>query len=455
MRRADLAAVAVAALLIYAFATRQGMSVWPDTVSYMDMAAAIREGRDPGPNFPPLFPLMLALFQSARVINGVCFVLSAVLVTIAVWRQSNHRWAALAAGSLAMTAPPVLVIGTSAQSEPLYITLVLAGLLTSSGLLVGLACATRYAGLPMLLLGAARNRTLAYLIPAALPLAAIIVKNWLRSGAATNREMHVRLPSIDLLVEGATNVTRWLVPLFHQTPLRYAVAGAVIGLLARNWRNVFAQAALAHVAFVWISQALLDAAIVFDDRLLLPFFYLALPACAVAAARDRRATLAFAGLALLSLVRCVHWFATDDFNRLFFNAPRHQVSEALRFVRELPPDVLVVSNADDLIRYQTGRAAVRLPDAVGFTTALPRPQWCEELKAVTAGRDVWVVWLEFGENRDHLPQPDALPGCLNLEPPRRFADGQAFRLVQTTKNRAATLLPKPRRDREGADIALD
>ena len=426
MRRSDLAWVAVVALAVFALATRNGMAVWPDTVSYMDMAAAIRAGNDPGPNFPPLFPLMLALFGSARFINGACFAISALLVTIAVWRESNHRWAALFAGSLAITAPPVLDIGTSAQSEPLYISLVLAGLLTSSGLLIGLACATRYAGLPMLLLGSARTRTLAYALPAVLPLGAVIVKNWLRSGAATNREMHVRMPSIELLIEGATNVARWLVPFLHQTPLRYVIAGAVIVLLARNWRNVFAQAALAHVSFVWISQALLDAAIVFDDRLLLPFFYLALPACAIAAARDRRATVVLAGLALLSAVRCVYWFATDDFNRLFFNAPRHTSSQALRFVRELPPDVAVVSNADDLIRFQTGRPAVRLPDAVGFTTALPRPQWCEELKAMTKGRDTWIVWLEFGEDRDHLPQPATLPGCLNLEPSRTFGDGRAF-----------------------------
>ena len=52
LRRSDLATLAAAALVLYTVATRNGMSVWPDTVAYRGMAEAIRAGSDPGPNFP-------------------------------------------------------------------------------------------------------------------------------------------------------------------------------------------------------------------------------------------------------------------------------------------------------------------------------------------------------------------------------------------------------------------
>ena len=429
MRRLDAALLAAAALILYTLASRHGMAAWPDTVSYNEMAGAIRAGHDPGPNFPPLYPLTLALFRSARVIAGACFAVSTLLVAVAAWRQSGNRRAALLAGSLAITMPPALDIGTSAQSEPLYVALLLGAFVTGSGLLVGLACATRYAGLPMLVLGAFRDRRLGYVVPAALPLAAIIVKNWLFSGAATNRELHVRWPSLALLDEGAGNVTRWILPWISGTPLRYLAAGAVIAVLVRNWRNLFAQAALAHLGFLWMSQALLDAAIIFDDRLLLPFFYLALPVCASAAARQSRGMLALTALAVFSALRCAVWFATDDFSRLHFNAPYHRSSEALRFIRGLPPDVLVLSNGDDFIRFQTGRPALRLPESIGFTTALPRPQWCSELKAMLQGREAWIFWLEFREIRLHLPQPSELPSCVNLDAPLEFKDGQGYKVL--------------------------
>lgn len=137
-------------------------------------ASVVAPGGGPTALRPPLFPFALAAvyelvgtdsaslrWTAGRVLEavlGTVVVALISLIALRVWGMPT----ALVAGAIAAVYPPLLLVGSSLMSEPLYIVLVLAAVLAAlesrlrdrwpawvalTGILLGLAALTRPAGL--------------------------------------------------------------------------------------------------------------------------------------------------------------------------------------------------------------------------------------------------------------------------------------------------------------------
>jgi 4-amino-4-deoxy-L-arabinose transferase-like glycosyltransferase len=178
-----LAAVAATAVAILLCATKWGIGISSDSVTYIGAARSLLRGEglcyppgQPVAHFPPLYSIALALagaaagdpVPGARALHILLYVANVLLVGLAVYRASAYSFTAgLLAFVLMLTSPTVLNIHSMALSEPLFLVLGLAGFLlldgeliehraarlAGSSVLLGLAFLTRYLGIVFLAVG--------------------------------------------------------------------------------------------------------------------------------------------------------------------------------------------------------------------------------------------------------------------------------------------------------------
>ncbi len=277
---AALAAVAFAAVML---STARGLRVTPDSVTYMDAARSLAEGRgltvdvqagthDPLTHFPPLPPAMLAapaalgvdVLVAARCLDGLLLAGSALLVAGLVYRYTADKRLAVLGAALAMVGRPMLRSHTALMSEPPFMFLVLLGtllldihlerprasLLLGSAVAFALAQLTRWtaapfiaaAGLVLLLEGRGKaSRRLwecaLFGLVALLPALLWVLRNEALAGTATNRMLVYHPVTVSDAREAVQTLTRWVVPWRAARWLRvpYLVPAAVVWLGAGLW----------------------------------------------------------------------------------------------------------------------------------------------------------------------------------------------------------------------------
>lgn len=173
--------LALAGVFVMLLATRPGIGVYPDSISYFDAARNLASGRGlviisgtgnelvPLTHYPPLYSSLLALASAlgvtletaARWLNAMLFGANIMLVGIAIRVCARDSfWLPVMGAFLVLTAPDVLAIHSVAMSEPLYLVLTMAGmlllaaylenqrrrLLLAAGIALSLSCLTRYVG---------------------------------------------------------------------------------------------------------------------------------------------------------------------------------------------------------------------------------------------------------------------------------------------------------------------
>ncbi|MFP5376220.1 MAG: hypothetical protein ACLGIO_05485, partial [Acidimicrobiia bacterium] len=479
---------ALAATVAMLVVARGGAYASPDSAFYVGVARSLGDGLDlaappgsqPLAHFPPLFPAVRAAaaaalgvdpLAAAAVVNPVLAGATALVAGVVVARRTGSpAWGAAAAGAVAV-ARPFLVYGSSALSEPLFTLLALTGLvalaaaiarrrtdlLAAASALVGAACLTRYAGVALVVAGAAalvrfeggagRRRALAFTAGAAAPLAA-----WLAVVGRTNRHLAFHPFDADYWATGADALSRWVAPAFVPWPARAAVAGAAALGLWRVARRpspphperasgplpfVLGAFAAAYLALLVAHRLLLDASGRLDSRFLLPLHVAAVVALApvvhrAAAGRARRVVVGAAtALVALHAVQAASWAASGvgdhGVGRRGLAARAWSESPVVAAVASLPPSVPVYSDGADALYLHTGRATTMLPAHRDLLTGRSRPAYGRELEAM-AGRlrrhgGVVVFFAPLAFRDLFLPTAGEVGGAVPLE--RLAADGLA------------------------------
>lgn len=216
--------------------------------------------------FPPFFPLVLAglgatgmdLFVMARVLNTILFGVAIFLSGYLVFRHTQSLWTAIIASTLIIVSPTLVELFGWSMSDPLFIVLMLAAILgfhfylekekpwmlIMTGVLVGLACITRYAGLA-LVIGIALSvlflsrldwkqrvlRTLAVSVLGVAPLAVWTWRNSRQAGTLANRAVIFHPMRGEVVRQYFEEMASWLIPMQLDLPrIRYRLflAGVVL-----------------------------------------------------------------------------------------------------------------------------------------------------------------------------------------------------------------------------------
>ena len=249
------AAVSLAAMLF--FSTQYGLGLSPDSIAYIKGAEGLLTGKGTeymSVQWPPLYPLMLALFGyvgnhdlllGARVLNALLIGLNFWLITqLLIKYISINRWAAYLLAFVISLHEVLVYVGFYAWSEPLVITTILINffiiekyvnqenknnaLLECSLILFAiLSIYTRYIGVNVAVLNAVIVlffigrvniytrvwRTLAQVV-----VPAVAIYPWLAwhraidDNNATQRGLQWHPISTEKIIEGFINIGKWLFP---------------------------------------------------------------------------------------------------------------------------------------------------------------------------------------------------------------------------------------------------
>lgn len=485
-----------AALLVAAMVavSRNGAYASPDSAFYVGLARSLRDGFElvappgsqPLAHFPPVFPGVLAVaatvlgvdpLDAAGVLNPVLAGATAVVVGVVVCRRTGSVASGAVAAAVVAVGRESLVYGASALSEPLFTLLAVGGLVALAASITGrsgrllaaataavaLACLTRYAGVALIVAGAAailrfegtagRRRALAFAAGGAAPLAL-----WLAAVGRPNRRVSLHLFDAGYWTNGVDAVSKWVAPAFLPWPVRVVVAAAAaVGLwrAARpHLRLVAARRppadalpfvagafAAAYLALLVGDRLLLDDSGRLDGRFLLPLRPLAVLVLApvvhrAVAGRARRAVVvAGAGLLALHTVQALAWAVTgigdDSLGRRNLTARAWTDSAVLATVAALPPSVPVYTDGPDAVFLLTGRRTESLPRHHDLLSGEARPSYERELATMAdrLRRDAGVVvWFSpFAFRSGFLPTPADVERQVPLTPVQRDDVGIVYR----------------------------
>ena len=484
--RATLLAPALAGLVALLAVNRLGPYTSPDSVFYAGTARRLLAGAGfaapPGTqtlsNFPPLLPLLLAgigrlgidPLDVLRWLNPVLFGATVGLTGAVVWRRTGSTAVGLAAALVVLFARDLLAVGGSAFSEPLFILLALAAMVSLarfvdggdhrwlwlSAALAAAAFLTRYVGVTVALAGAIvllragrRREAAAY---AAVTVAPVVA--WLAWAGLGGGHLAVHVFDLEYLARGADSASRWLLPAVVPAGIRVVVAVVVAAAVVvvgrrapRTGQDVLASVlgtfALLYLALLLADRVFLDATGRIDGRFLAPLHVVVVILVASLARRAgdtgllRRRAVAVAGIVLaLQAGQAVSWVAgglTDDgITRRGYAAAAWRRSPVMAAIGGLGPDVPVFSNGADAIFLHTGRATSQLPARIEYRTGEPNSDYLSELESVRAALAAGgvLVYFQAITARDRfLPPASELEARLGLRVVDRDRVGTVYRLA--------------------------
>lgn len=442
--------LAVSATLLVLRATPEGLGLSDDSIAYIAGARSLLAGQGyreawlasngPVTHFPPGFPAALAFIglfgldplRGARFLNALLFGLSTILLGILGWRMTRSLPAGLILAALFAANDPLLVVHTTAMSEPLFIFFSLLAFwafdlhferdghglwILACGILSGLAYLTRYAGLALLATfiaallilhenGRKRLRNVVVFLAGALPwMIAWSIRNRIVGGSVTNRGLAWHPPSAENFDIALYNASTFLVPietwrkaLFKIPFLFEGLIGLILGailiwILLEAWRTLrrpppaarpgtiaFANALyiFGYLIAMLASMSFFDASTKFKLRILVPVYVslLILLMASGAWLWGRRREVAL-GLALLVFSMSVYGEANAvaqlEKGGQGFASFQWYRSQAMAFLRGLPADIKIYTNEPAAVYLYTGRGTYVLPDRFDPVTAAERP----------------------------------------------------------------------------------
>lgn len=384
-------------------------------------------------------------------------------------------WAGVVAVVMASLCLGFVRIHAQAMSEPLFLTLTLGawlalaripdrptwGAMVASALFCALSALTRYTGIAMILAATmwlSRLRAMAT-SPRRIPLqracawgllATLPIAWWLVVASHGTSSIAGRAPAVhpptwqDGQVLCAT-LCGWVLPIdlppivlsSLTTAAPLIVALIVLLALRRSGRgSVVQDAAPARVRSQWelllvlwvgcyfftllVVRWIVDAALAFDDRMLLPVQVLAIAFVSAWACRCWRAWGARTRLAVaaaLVLVGALHAARTLGWGRGVaaegqgFGAESWRSSAMWPYLKGIDPDIAIYSNAPDAVYFWTGRPARMLPARADAMSLAVNERFDEQMRSLDAavGQDrAMVVFFDAVGWRWYLPD---LEGC--------------------------------------------
>lgn len=441
--------ISLAGVLTILYSTRWGVGMGHDELGYIQGAQNLVRGQGyshftplgelkPTIQWPPLYSLTLTLpgfigisiFEGARWLNALLFGINILMVGYIAYLKTD-LWSALFGSFLMLTSTVMLYVHAMALSEPLFISLGLAGLyfldrylvnsrtplLILSALSMGAATLTRYMGVALiatlcfgvlcLCKRALRRRFLDCLIAglvASLPLLIWIVRNRLVTGQTASREVQVHLFKLSHLKEGLYTIALWFlparIPANSSALVLFAIVSIVLGFLTVAWFRNHSSAVFFYlnVAFIliyclglvfFISFVSLDLA--FDARYLSPVFVslvLILTLCVHRLTFRTKKPLVIAVTVVCVLFSCFYAVRAVLFVRmahkegLGWASPSWTESELVKAVKILPEDALLYANYATGIAYLSQRKIGDLPIKFDEHTENPAVDYLDKLRAI-------------------------------------------------------------------------
>ncbi|MGI9318434.1 MAG: hypothetical protein ACR2QW_13980 [bacterium] len=305
--------------ILFWLTTPWGIGLSIDSVRYLEMAKILKESQsfsELGSHFPPLYPFLIQIFSffsdslidAARLLQFFLVYLNAALAATIVYKLSGgSRIAALLIVVAITLRWDLFFLWHFAWSEALFSALLLGhylvllewqkndriATLSIAGLVAGLACLTRYAGLPfigMSLLAVPMiavtihstqvvHRVIAFLVGAMLPLAAWALILLSSGNSAATREIGYKGIQLSKFHEGIQVIGFWFSH-GHGLILGLAITGLLfVGGLrllrqsentTRHWVIFFTLSITAYIGFIVLSLLLVDAHIELQSRILFP-----------------------------------------------------------------------------------------------------------------------------------------------------------------------------------------
>jgi hypothetical protein len=425
--------------------TPGGAGVTDDSVFYLSGAQSILERgdlswpvggeeREPLTHFPPLYPLVLAgsgwlgvdIVHDAGLLGAILFGCCVAMIGWVVYRHSSSAGASLTAAILALVSPIMLGIYTMVWSEVLFLLLLVLTIaclaeaifrrglraVVVAGILTGLACLTRYAGVSLIATGFVgllflkrgnwRGRIIAsftFAVIASIPFIVWFLRNTLIVGSLANRAFGYHPITTTNLQSAVYTISVWLLPGTYTFRIRVAAVllpGLLAGvyllrntIMTRRTRNQTLARLAGRLRITWLlvffeilygavlvlSLTFVDASTRLNARILSPAYLIALLWFFLAfdfrwlSLRTRRLAATFAvGIWLIAVAFYV-MRSYPDLERMRsegrgFSGRGWVHSETVRAVRELEQGGVLYSTEGLALQYLTGRPAYWVPEKI-------------------------------------------------------------------------------------------
>jgi 4-amino-4-deoxy-L-arabinose transferase-like glycosyltransferase len=411
------------------YSTKWGAALSDDSYYYISSARNLLAGGgfDLVSNFPPILPLLLSFFGlfkidplvTIRWLNAGLFALNIYLLIRIVYDLSRSFVFSMLGGLLMLISSTLIMVHSWAMSEALYITFTLSGILAYiarykkgtwpvplySGLLFGLAAATRYIGISLLIAGGIlfifkagkRNRHriqnfLIFCVAGVVPILVWMIRNEIVTGEPTNRVFGWHLMTGSMWINMLNTVLLWFVPgrFVHGKEL-YWLAGIIIvlvvwsGLSLFHWRRRMVEpvkeenqkapvvlillSMVSYLVILILSRSFFDVLIPMDERLLSPILVLGLILLvwAFAGQYKQKKWIKYGFFVVVSLmlvftnlIRSAQLVQSYHESGRGYASARDHISETYAYIRNRP-DIPIYSNAFAAIYFWTGRKTEPLP----------------------------------------------------------------------------------------------
>jgi hypothetical protein len=421
-------------ILVVLYCTVWGAVLSDDSYHYISSARNLIAGRgfDLTPHFGPVLPLLLSigsLFEvdpltAVRWVNAVLFGLNIFLVAWMVRSQTNSPVFSILGALLTLVINTLIMVHSGAMSEALYISLFLMGFLViaiphpkgsrgiplASGLCFGLAAATRYIGVSLLIAGgifwsneagkSSRERlrnAFWFSSVGVIPLLLWGIRNQLLTGRPTSRIFSWHPVPRGLWINALNTMFVWLSPgrFVHGKELAWLggiglVLFICLGVVLFRDRHglirlgqsfyrckpafLICLSILAYWAVLIISRSFFDDRIPMDERLLSPILVMGLILLVWSFAslwnRGRwlgRSIIAGISLVLIMVNLTRSAQMAQSYHQLGrgYSSARDHISETYAYLRNRPNTPLY-SNAFAGIYFWTGRVTDPLPSREGI-----------------------------------------------------------------------------------------
>jgi hypothetical protein len=454
-------------------------------------------------HYPPFFPLTLAflgwlgldMVSAARILIALLFGANVALIGYAVHRFTESWRAGLTASSLALLSPIMIDAHLLALTEPLMLFLLLLALiflvdhlreggkkaLLFAGILTGLICITRYAGLAFLGAGAVAlvvlgrgvrrqrySNAISFTILGAIPLIVWYIRNVFLTGSVANREfLYHRLTDVKIK-QLASSISVWLfsenaafdIRFFSTVGLALSLSVLIVWFFNRekrggNWITTFRSEswrpviilliyALIYSIFLFFSLSFVDASTRLDNRILAPLYLILFLLVFIFLGKLLASTHRLEFFSLLLAGSWVLIFASyavrsaDILNHMAedgqgFTGRAWQEMEILKRINDLPEEFLLYSTEALPLYFITGRPAYWVPEKINPLTS-------REVEDYQVGLDIMrnrlekpssalVILTEWGEylhapTRTELPpMEEVIDGLIRLA---KFSDGAVY-----------------------------
>jgi hypothetical protein len=434
----SLILTSLSGILVILYATRWGAALSDDSYFYIHAARDLLSGNGftLTPHFPPSLTLWLSAvgllgldpLEAVRWTNALAFGMNIFLTGWLIRMISNSTVFSLLGALLFLASNTLIEAHAWAMSEPLYISLSLLGFgsflrairkgrfpsLILSAIVFGLAAATRYIGVSLLIAATLvlislqtisdpklnRKRFtygFGFSLAGAAPLLAWVIRNQLLTGRPTTRVLAWHPIEGSQWWAGLNTLLLWISPgrFVHGKEIYWLAAA---GLLFITWlfvtpirkRNHLSHQILSllrsseglllllyvfsYLGLLVLARMLFDSRIPLDGRLLSPVLSTALILTMVLFAKlwsPRgvwvRTILVMACLFLLVVnsTRSLEIVRSYHENGRGYASARDHISETYAYLRN-KPDIPIYSNAKAAVYFWTGRDSQSIPSSAGL-----------------------------------------------------------------------------------------